>query len=279
VIKKIFLEISIILLLISCAKEKKIENINSTEQNPYEVYKEGLEAWEKNDFFFAHKKFSEAEILFSDPNKSAKSSVMATYSLYAINFFDEALESISEFLKLYPVDEHVPYMQYLKAIIYYEQIGDEKKDIEPLNKASEQISFFLKKYPNSEYSVDLQFKKDLIRNQLAAKEIYVAKYYIEVQKWIPAIKRLQNILKKYDDTIFIEEALHRLVEIHYHLGLTKEAKKYASTLGYNYNSSEWFEKSYKIFNRNYKKRVEKKPKKKNDFFMRIIKKISIIKDE
>ena len=115
--------------------------------------------------------------------------------------------------------------------------------------AKNQIDFFLKEYPESEYSIDLRFKKDLIQNQLAAKELYIAKYYISTQKWIPAIKRLKIIVKDYEKTIFIEEALHRLVEIHYHLGLVEEAKKYASILGYNYNSGEWFPQSYKVLNK------------------------------
>lgn len=247
----------------SCSKEK-IEVINTSEKSAYDVYNDGLTAWKKNDFFFAQKKFLEAELLFQDPQKSAKSAVMAAYSLYAIGFYDESLNNISSFLKLYPVDKHVQYVQYLKAIIYFDQIVDEKKDIAPLIKAGEQINFFLKNYPNSEYAVDLKFKKDLIRNQLAAKEVFVAKYYIQTQKWIPAINRLKIVIREYDDTIFVEEALHRLVEIHYHLGLEVEARKYASILGYNYNSSEWFKQSYKILNKDYDlKKIDNQIAKKN----------------
>ena len=270
-IRKIFLKIFIIFFIFSCSKEN-VEVINTPEKNAYEVYRDALDAWKKNDFFFASKKFTEAELLFQDPQQSAKSAVMAAYSLYAINFFDESLNSISSFLKLYPVDKHVQYIQYLKAIIYYEQIGDEKRDIAPLLKANEQIDFFLKKFPNSEYAVDLKFKKDLIRNQLAAKEIFVGKYYISTQKWIPAINRFKIIIDEYDDTIFVEEALHRLVEIHFHLGLEKEAKKYASILGYNYNSSEWFKQSYKILNKDYviAKNDNKKYKKEKNMLKRII---------
>ena len=87
----------------------------------------------------------------------------------------------------------------------------------------------------------------MIQNQLAAKELFIAKYYISTQKWVPAINRFKIIIKKYDKTIFVEEALHRLIEIHYHIGLGEEAKKYAKILGYNYNSSEWYKQSYKIF--------------------------------
>ena len=197
---------------------------------------------------------------------------MSSYSLYAINFYSEALENIERFLKIYPADKNVIYVNYLKAIIFYEQIGDEKRDIEPLIKAGKQIDFFLKEYPNSEYAIDLKFKKDLIENQLAAKEIYIAKFYISTQKWVPAINRLKKVVKNYDKTIFIEEALHRLVEIHYHIGLEEEAKKYASILGYNYNSSEWFQQSYKIFNKDYEeiKKIEKDEKKSKNFIKGII---------
>ena len=202
---------------------------------------------------------------------------MSIFSLYGINFYEEALENIKKFAQTYPADKRVIYVEYLKAVIFFEQINDEKKDLEPLLEANKQIDFFVKKYPYSDYTVDLRFKKDLIQNQLAAKELYNAKYYISVQKWIPAINRLKIIVKNYDKTIFIEEALHRLVEINYHLGLEEEAKNYAKILGYNYNSSEWFEQSYKILNKNYilKEKLEDKNKKEKD---NIIKKIiSIIK--
>ena len=176
---------------------------------------------------------------------------MSCFSLYGINFYDEALNNLDRFLKTYRANENVIYAEYLKAIIYFEQMSDEKKDIKPLLDAKKQINFFINKYPDTDYSIDLKFKKDLVENQLAAKELFVAKYYISVQKWIPAINRLKIILKQYDKTVFIEEALHRLVEINFHIGLESEAKKYANILGYNYNSSEWFKQSYKILNKDY----------------------------
>ncbi|RPG96249.1 MAG: outer membrane protein assembly factor BamD, partial [Candidatus Pelagibacter sp. TMED165] len=165
------------------------------------------------------------------------------------------------------------YAHYLMALIYYEQIQDEKKDLQPLLNAKEKINFFLKKYPETDYSTDLKFKKDLIQNQLAAKEMYIAKYYISVQKWVPAINRLKIITDDYQETIFIEEALHRLVEIYYYLGLQEEAKQYARILGYNYNSSEWFKQSYKILNKDYEIASKKSSKKEKNFFKDIIEKI------
>ena len=269
---------TIILLLISCSKKDEVAYSPASNKNPYELYKEGLEAFDKNNFFYANKKFSEAELNFKKVDLAAKAAIMSSFSLYGINFYIQAEENLRRFLKTYPSDKNVLYANYLLAIIYYEQIDDETKDIKPLIKADNQIDIFLTKYPETDYASDLKFKKDLIQNQLAAKEMYIAKYYITIQKWVPAINRLKNIVKKYEKTIFIEEALHRLVEIYYHIGLKDEAKKYANILGYNYNSSVWYEQSYKIFNKNYdirkiKSKKTKKELKEKNFLKKIIKMI------
>ena len=260
-----------ILFLFSCTKEEVIYQ-PSNAVDPYKLYKDGLEAFENNDFFFASKKFSEAELNFKEVDLAAKSAIMSSFSLYGINFYNEASENLERYLRTYPSDKNVIYAHYLLAIISFEQISDEKKDLEPLLQADSKIDFFIKKYPDSDYAIDLKFKKDLIQNQMAAKELFVAKYYISTQKWVPAISRLKIIVKNFSNTIFVEEALHRLVEIHYHLGLEVEAKKYAKILGYNYNSSEWFEQSYKLLNKDYEiKKIEKK--KEEGLFNKIIKMI------
>lgn len=266
-----------ILSLYSCQKDELV--YTPVEQvDPIVVYKEALNAFNRNDFFYASQKFSEAELNFKNVDLAAKSAIMSAASLYSINFYDEALENLQRYLKIFPSDKNVIYAHYLIAIIYFEQISDEKKDIKPLLDANKKIDFFLDEYPNTDYAIDLKFKKNLIENQLAAKEMYVAKYYISVKKWVPSINRLKNIVEKYDKTIFIEEALHRLVEVHYHIGLENEAKKYASILGYNYNSSEWFKQSYKVFNKNYEiedkiKALVKEEEKKENFIKKIIKMI------
>ena len=260
------------ILLLSCSKDKP-EYEFKNDVDPYQEYKVAYEAFLEGDYFFAQKKFSEAELNFESVDLAAKSSIMASYCLYGINFYTEAIESLNIYFKKYPADKNLVYAHYLNAIIYFEQISDERKDIEPLLKAKAKIDFFLNKFPNSEYALDLKFKKDLIINQMAAKELFIAKYYISVKKWIPAINRLKNIVKNYNQTIFIEEALHRLVEINYLIGLENEAKKYAKILGYNYNSSKWFEQSYKILDKNYVIKNIKKPVKKDNFIKKIIKKI------
>ncbi len=268
---RVILIICLIFVFHSCSKKEVVYNPSSG-KDPFQLYKEGLEAFEKFNYFLADKKFSQAELNFDDPVLAAKSAIMSSYSLYGINFYDEAEENLKRYLIKYPADKNLIYAHYLLTIIYYEQISDEKKDMRPLILAKEKIDFFTKNYPNSEYTIDLKFKRDLIQNQLAAKELYVAKFYISTQKWIPAIKRLKIIVKDYEKTVFVEEALHRLVEIHYHIGLEDEAKKYASILGYNYNSSEWFKQSYKVLNKDYKlKKVKKEEKESGSFLNKIIK--------
>ena len=271
---RILISLTFIFLFSFCSKKEALYE-SSKKVDAYVLYKEGLDAFQKNDYFFASAKFSEAELNFKQSELAAKASLMSSYALYGINFYDEALENLNRFLKTYPADKNIKYAHYLIAIIFYEQVGDEKKDINPLLKAQKKINFYIKNFPDTEYAIDLKFKLKLIQNQLAAKELYVARFYISTKKWIPAINRLKNIVNIYDQTIFVEEALHRLVEIHYHIGLEEEAKKYAQILGYNYNSSEWFQESYKVFNKDYKYE-EKKLQKKNDenevgFFKKMIK--------
>ena len=266
---RVLLISGLILFLHSCTKKETVYT-PSVKLDPYKIYQEGIDAFEQNDYFFASKKFSEAELNFEITDYAAKSSIMASFALYGINFYDQAEENIKRYLRTYPGDSNVIYAHYLLAIIYYEQISDEKKDLQPLLKANEKIDFFLKEFPNTDYAIDLEFKKNLIQNQLAAKELYIAKYYISIQKWIPAINRLKIIINKFDQTVFVEEALHRLVEIHYHLGLKDEANKYASILGYNYNSSEWFKQSYKIFNKDYEIEKNEIIQKDDSFLKKII---------
>ena len=273
--KNFLIVIGLLIIFQSCSKNELVYE-NKEVINPFNLYKEGIEAFNKNDYFFASKKFSEAEINFQNMDFAAKSALMSSYALYGINFYNQAIDNLERYLKIYPADKNVMYAHYLSAIIYFEQISDEKKDLKPLIDARNKIDFFLNNYPGTDYALDLRFKKDLIQNQLAAKELFIAKHYISVKKWVPAINRLKIIIENFDKTVFVEEALHRLVEIHYHLGLEDEAKKYASILGYNYNSSRWFQQSYKILDKNYKiidLAKNDKINKKDNFFKKIIKKI------
>jgi outer membrane protein assembly factor BamD len=269
--QKIFLIIILIISLSNCSKKETVITEPPNENKAYEIYKEALDAMNKNEFFFAAKKFAEAEKILPVIEHSAKAQLMSGFCFYAISFHDEAISALENFLKKYPADKNVDYASYLIALSNYEQILDEKKDLKPLIKSRKIINDYIEQYPNNEYSLDLKFKLSLIENQLAAKEIYIAKYYIKIQKWIPAINRLKNIVNNYQQTIFIEEALHRLVEIYYTLGLVQEAEKTAKILGYNYNSSKWYETSYALLNKDYKKEqrlLREKSKKKEQGLVR-----------
>ena len=263
----------IIFLIFSCSKKEEVLSVPADKEQSFTIYKEGVEAMYKGDYFFASKKFSEAELILPRIEFSAKASLMSSYCLYLINFYDDSIKNLEKFINQYPTDKNIAYAHYLVSISLYEQILDEKKDINALLKAKEKIEFFLVNYPNTEYALDLKFKKLLVENQLAAKEMYIAKYYITSQKWIPAINRLKAVVKDYSETVFIEEALHRLVEVYYKIGLTEEAKSAAAILGYNYNSSEWYEQSYKVLNKNYKKPKKSELKKNTGLIKRTIKKI------
>ncbi len=260
--------------------EKKISNQSlSNKDQAIKVYKEGLDAIENYDYFYASKKFSEAEILLPQSEWAAKSALMVGYCLYSINFYDDAILNLERYTRTYPASENLDYADYLIAISYYEQILDEEKDIEPLLKSKKKIEFFLDKYPNTDYAIDLKFKLELVVSQLAAKEMSIARYYIKNEKWIAAINRLKVVVEDYDNTIFIEEALFRLVEIYYKIGLEDEAKAAAVLLGYNYNSSEWYKRSYKILNKNYSIPKIEKNEKEAGLIKRTIKKMLLINDE
>ena len=264
----------IFFLAVSCSKkEPETNNAPVDSIKSFELYQEAIESMNKGEYFFAAKQFSEAESVLPKIEFSAKASLMSSYCFYLINFYPEAIANLKRFINKYPTDKNLAYAHYLIAISLYEQILDEKKDIEPLLTSKEKMQYFIKNFPDTEYALDLKFKMDLVNNQLAAKEMYIAKFYIQTQKWIPAINRLKVIVNDYSETVFIEEALHRLVEVYYKVGLTEEAKVAATILGYNYNSSEWYEQSYKVLNKTYKIPKRSEVKKNDGLIKRTIKKI------
>ena len=269
-----FLRLLFILLIvftISCSKkEEKISIIKEKKINlqMIDAYKEGIKAFEEGDVLFAAKKFNEAEILFPQSVWAPRSVLMAAYSYYSQNYYYDAISELERFIKKYPKHERSNYAHFLLAICYYEQIIDEKKDLEPLLNAEKEFKFVIKNYPDSDFALDSKYKLDLIKDVLASKEVFLGRYYMKKEKWIAAINRFKHVVEHYDQTVYIEEAIHRLVEIHYRLGLIDEAKKYASLLGYNYQSSKWYEATYIIFNRDYESSIEKINKKKGNFIIR-----------
>jgi len=265
-LKNIFL-VLIICLIISCSKEEKVSIVKekNIETQMIEAFREGYEELENGDVLFAAKKFNEAELLFPQSEWAPKAALLAAYSYYSQDYYYDAEYELNRFLKIYPNEKSVPYAHYLLGMVYYEKIIDEKKDLEPLVLAEKKFKFIEKNYPDTDFALDASYKLDLIQDYLASKEMYIGIHYIKKKKWIAAINRFKNVVNNYDETSFIDEALHRLVEIHYKLGLVQESEKYASLLGYNYNSSEWYSKSYKIFNKSYKSKRQIKKEKESIF--------------
>ena len=263
---KFFLFIAFFAILISCSKEEIKESIikeKSLDLHVLEAYQEGVKSLETGDVLYAAKKFNEAETLFPQSEWAPKSALMAAYAYYTQDYYSDTIAELERFIRVYPLSKNLDYVYYLLGISYYEQIVDETKDSQSIIKAKEYFKIVSKNYPNTNYSLDAEYKIDLVNDTLASKEMYIGRYYFDKKKWIPAINRFRTVIDDYDTTIYAQEALHRLVEVHYILGLKDEAKKYAKLLGYNYQSSKWYEKSYSVFDKEYKENVKKRDKKRS----------------
>ena len=276
---KYFANILIILIFLflnSCSNDKKKIDIIEEEDIELQMidsYKEGIKALQEGDSLFAAKKFNEAELVYPQSDWAPKSALMSAYSYYIQDYYGDAVFELNRFIKTYPKDLRLSYAHFLLGMCYYEQIVDEKKDLGPILKAKEKFNYILKNYPDTDFALDARFKLDLINDISASKEMYIGKHYVKKQKWIPAINRFKTIVNNYETTVYVEEALFRLVEIYYLLGLTDESQKYAKLLGYNYLSSRWYKESYRIFNKNYESSREKIKKKKRNFIIRKFKSI------
>ena len=263
---KFFLFIAFFAILISCSKEEIKESIikeKSLDLQVLEAYQEGVKNLETGDVLYAAKKFNEAETLFPQSEWAPKSALMAAYAYYSQDYYSDTIAELERFIRVYPLSKNLDYVYYFLGISYYEQIVDEKKDLQSIIKAKEYFKIVSKNYPNTNYSLDAEYKIDLVNDTLASKEMYIGRYYFDKKKWIPAINRFRKVIDDYETTIYAQEALHRLVEVHYILGLKDEAKKYAKLLGYNYQSSKWYEKSYSVFDKEYKENVKKRDKKRS----------------
>lgn len=271
-IKKInhLIVILLSLVLMSCSSKQNQEiTIVETdiEIQMAEAYNSGLEALEDGDVLFAVKNFKIAANIYPQSIWAPRSILMAAYSYYSQDYYSDAIAELESFIKKYPLSENLSYAYYLLAICYYELIVDEKKDLSSLIEAEKYFQLLIKKFPNTDFALDGKFKIQLIRNILAAKEVYIGKYYQTRQKWIPATNRFKSVIQNYSQTEYVKEAMHRLVEVYYKIGLDEEANKYAMMLGYNYQSSAWYEESYKIFNEDYISRVEKIKKDKRNILL------------
>ena len=261
---KILLIFFVFLFLANCVKKEQTSSIveEDVELQMIRAFKEGYDEFRAGDNLFAAKKFNEAELLFPQSSWAPKAALMAAYVYYAQDYYFDAESELKRFIRTYPKNPDLPYAHFLLAMCYYEKIVDEKKDLGPLLNAQEKFNFIIKNYPESDYALDAEYKLNLIQDYLASKEMYIAYHYMKKKKWIASINRYKTVVEQYENTAYVEEALHRLVELYYSIGLEDESQKYASLLGYNYQSSKWYEKSYKVFNNDYKSKLEIKNEKK-----------------
>ena len=258
-LKNLFFILFIILFCFSCSKkEVKVSTIQekSLDMQVIEAYNEGMSSLKGGDVLFAAKKFNEAETLYPQSIWAPKSALMAAYAYYSQDYYSDSIMELERFIKIYPEHKNLDYAYYLLALCHYEQIVDEKKDLQSISNAKKTFQILVKNYPKTEYATDSIFKIDLINDVLASKEMYIGRYYLDKQKWVAAINRFRKVVDEYGTTMYAEEAIHRLVEIYYLIGLTDEARKYANLLGYNYQSSEWYKKTYSLFNVDYNKDIK-----------------------
>jgi outer membrane protein assembly factor BamD len=264
----VYLIIVLLFLNTSCSKEKEkkvsIVEEESLEMQMINAYNEGLKELDKEDPIYAAKKFNEAELLYPQSIWAPRAALMAAYSYFSFLYYSDAVLELEKFLDKYKNHPRRDYAYYLLALSHYDQIVDETKDLNEILKAKKYFEIVIQEYPNTDFALDSEYKLELIQELLASKEMYLARYYVEREKWIPAINRFKTVVKDYDSTIYVEEALHRLVELHFKMGLINESKKYAVLLGYNYQSSEWYEKTYRILNKDYVKISKRKNKNKEE---------------
>ena len=263
----VYLIIALLFLNNSCSKEKEKISIveeESLEMQMIRAYNDGLEELDRGDVIYAAKKFNEAELLYPQSIWAPRAALMAAYSYFSKFYYSDAVLELEKFLDKYKNHPRRDYAYYLLALSHYDQIIDETKDLNEILKAKKYFEIIIQKHPNTEFAIDSEYKLELIQELLASKEMYLARYYLDREKWIPAMNRFKVVVENYDSTIYVEEALHRLVELHYKIGLINESKKYAALLGYNYQSSKWYEKSYGIINKDYVKISKRKNKNKEE---------------
>jgi outer membrane protein assembly factor BamD len=264
--KKIFLTLFCLIILSSCQKSQ--DKIQKPQAIPplNVLYKTAYNLFDEGKYKESIDLFKQVENKYSFSKWAPRATLMIMYMYYDSGEYYYTLEYANKFKKFYPANKNIDYVDFIIALSFYEQINVVSKDQTNTEFALKKFIEIKKKYPNSIYLDEINFKIELIHDQLAGKEMYIARYYMNKSKWIPAINRLEKIIKKYKTTNYNQEALHRLVEIYYKIGNFNQSKKYAAILGYNYNDSDWYKRSYKLIeNKDYiinKKENKRKLKKK-----------------
>jgi outer membrane protein assembly factor BamD len=242
--KYLFLTCSVVPLLFlgACASDKK-----TNEEIPAkELYQQAESALQEKQYNKASNLFEEVERLYPYSPYATESQLKAAYSQYENNDYEEALLSLDRFIELHPGHSQIDYAYYLKALCYYEQISDIHRDQSITRNALDSFNALIRRFPASKYTQDATLKRDLTLDHLAGKEMEIGRYYLNQNQINAAINRFLIVVRNFQTTSHVPEALHRLVEAYLTLGLKGEATKVAAVLGHNYPGSEWYEASYKL---------------------------------
>jgi outer membrane protein assembly factor BamD len=252
----------------TAAPEGSQELVQQEEGKATRLYEKARENLDKGYYKTAIQNFQDIERLYPFSNLAPKAKVMSAYAYFKDEEYDEAIALIDNFVRLNPGNEDVSFMYYLKAMSYYQQITDIKRDQQVTKLALESLEEIRSRFPGTDYDRDAKFKIALIRDHLAGKDMEVGRYYLKQSKNNAALNRFQSVVRDYQDTPQIEEALYRMVEVNLMIGIKEEAVKYASILGHNYPSSKWYKYALGLVKETGSVDVQEKGGKWTDFITR-----------
>ena len=211
-----------------------------------EMFDKGVKLMKAKKYKKAQAAFRDLDATYPYSSIAARGSLLSAYAAYSAGDYDGAVLTLDSFVKLHPAHKDIAYAYYLKALSYYDRIADIGRDQSITGLARQSLLDVVRRFPESEYARDAKLKLDLVYDHLAGKEVAVGRFYQKQLKPTAAINRFNTVLKKYQTTAHVKEALFRLVETYYSIGVTDEAQKYASILGYNYPDSRWYRYAYKL---------------------------------
>jgi len=242
------------LVLISCSSNKDDRN-KPIEDNVDVLYNRAAAALDEGDYRAATQYFEEVERQHPYSKWATQAQLMAAFAYYEGQRYDDAIIALDRFIQLHPGNKDIDYAHYLKALCYYEQISDVRRDQFLTEEATKAFDTLIRRFPDSRYTRDAKLKKDLTQDHLAGKEMEIGRYYLVRGHTNAAINRFQTVVREYETTTHTPEALHRLVEANLTLGLTEEATRVAAVLGHNYPGSTWYEQSFKLLDPQSRQRI------------------------
>ena len=238
--------VPLVLALAICACAADEDSERFVERPVQEIYNEALDALRAEDYVVAAQRFDDVERQHPYSVWAVKASLMAAFAHYQATSYDEAIPALDRFIQLHPGNADIAYAYYLRALCFYEQISDVVRDQLNTERAEAALNEVVRRFPDTPYARDARLKIDLTRDHLAGKEMDIGRYYLRLGHYLAAIQRFRRVVESYDTTSHIPEALHRLTEAYFALGLTEEATKAAAVLGHNYPGSPWYADSYAL---------------------------------